>query len=329
MRARQSHLAGLGQSAPGTLADAPPSNRTAADASGSGAGGFDQSNTNRDGSYAPAPGGNRDLSPRSDAGAEIPGAYFSLASYSYTPGSAGFAVLRSDDFRATRWAAQQDGPGADAAWNPPHTPQPFALPLSTPAPAAGKRSGSPRGLLWAALAGKRQPAAGRKANVVASRGRGGGTRGGSPRDAYAAGVRGGSPRDAYAAQRRASGLVFGQGVADSALTYRGTPYRSGGASPNGFDCSGLVYFLLRQRGFNPPRTAAGLASFGRPVGKNQLQPGDIVLFANTYKRGVSHVGIYLGNDQFVHAPHTGSRVRTDILFAGYYAAKYYGARRPR
>ena len=118
-------------------------------------------------------------------------------------------------------------------------------------------------------------------------------------------------------------------MASQALAYRGTPYRSGGASPRGFDCSGLVYFLLRQRGFNPPRTAAGLAGFGRSVGRNELEVGDIVLFANTYKRGVSHVGIYQGEGKFVHAPHSGSRVRTDVLFAGYYGKKYHSARRPQ
>lgn len=312
MRARQSHMANGGQSTPNSLADGPSTGGPAPSTAGSSTGGFSQ-NTSPDGSYSAPP--NRDLSPRSDASAEEPSAYFSFASY--TPGSMSVAVLRTDESRATRWAAPQDGPDADEARNKPRS-----LPLSTPAPAAkvgkGVRAGSPRDLLWAARlgSGAHAPAAARKANVVASRGRG-------------ASTRGGSPRDAYAAQMRASGMVFGRGMADSALSYRGTPYRSGGTSPNGFDCSGLVYFLLRQRGFNPPRTAAGLASFGRPVGRNELQAGDIVLFANTYKRGVSHVGIYLGNNQFVHAPHTGSRVRTDILFAGYYAAKYYGARRPR
>jgi cell wall-associated NlpC family hydrolase len=137
--------------------------------------------------------------------------------------------------------------------------------------------------------------------------------------------RGGSPRD-YANHARKNG----QGMATQALTYRGMPYIRGATSPRrGFDCSGLVYFLLRQRGHNPPRTAAGLASYGKPVARKDLQEGDIVLFANTYKRGVSHVGVYVGNGKFVHAANARAGVRVDVLFSGYYGRKYYGARRPK
>lgn len=136
--------------------------------------------------------------------------------------------------------------------------------------------------------------------------------------------RGGSPRDYV----RVAQADFGQGVANQALSYRGRPYIRGAASPSrGFDCSGLVYFLLRQRGYNPPRTAAGLASYGKAVPAGQLQPGDLVLFANTYKRGVSHVGIYMGNSNFVHAATSGTGVRVDSLASAYYCRKYWGARR--
>jgi cell wall-associated NlpC family hydrolase len=136
--------------------------------------------------------------------------------------------------------------------------------------------------------------------------------------------RGGSPRDLA----RLAQASFGQGVANQALSYRGRPYIRGAASPSrGFDCSGLIYYLLRQRGYNPPRTAAGLARYGTPVPPGQLKAGDLVLFANTYKRGVSHVGIYMGNNNFVHAATSGTGVRVDSLGSAYYCRKYYGARR--
>lgn len=142
----------------------------------------------------------------------------------------------------------------------------------------------------------------------------------------AAPSRGGSPRD-YA-RYAAGNNKFGTGMASQALTYRGMPYISGAASPSrGFDCSGLVYYLLRSRGYNPPRTAAGFASYGVAVPRDQLQSGDLVLFANTYKRGVSHIGIYTGNNNFVHAANGRSGVKTDSLSSGYYSRKYYGARR--
>jgi cell wall-associated NlpC family hydrolase len=117
------------------------------------------------------------------------------------------------------------------------------------------------------------------------------------------GSRGGSPRDYvyYAMRNGAADDTFGQVMANQALSYRGAPYIRGATSPSrGFDCSGLVYYLLRQRGYNPPRTAAGLAGYGKSVSRSNMKAGDIVLFANTYKRGVSHVGIYMGEGKFVH-----------------------------
>jgi cell wall-associated NlpC family hydrolase len=143
--------------------------------------------------------------------------------------------------------------------------------------------------------------------------------------------RGGSPRDYFRSAAKAPNApnAFGTALASRALGYRGVPYRRGGASPRGFDCSGLVYFLLRQKGLNPPRTSGSMASYGTYVPRDQMQAGDIVLFANTYRRGVSHVGLYIGEGKFVHAPRTGTRVRTDALFSGYYGAKFHSARRPQ
>jgi cell wall-associated NlpC family hydrolase len=144
------------------------------------------------------------------------------------------------------------------------------------------------------------------------------------------GSRGGSPRDyvRYAMNNGAANNSFGQVMANQALSYRGAPYIRGANSPGrGFDCSGLVYYLLRQRGYNPPRTAAGLASYGQSVSRKNMKAGDIVLFANTYKRGVSHVGVYMGEGKFVHAARSGVGVRVDSLSSRYYGGKFWGARR--
>ncbi|HEX8550279.1 MAG TPA: NlpC/P60 family protein [Abditibacteriaceae bacterium] len=144
--------------------------------------------------------------------------------------------------------------------------------------------------------------------------------------APAVALRGGSPRDRFAAMPN----TFGSGMASQALSYRGMPYIRGAASPSrGFDCSGLVYYLLRQRGLNPPRTAAGLASYGTRVSRNDIQTGDMVFFANTYKRGISHIGVYIGNGNFVHAATSRSGVRVDSLSAAYYRKKFHSARRAR
>ena len=107
------------------------------------------------------------------------------------------------------------------------------------------------------------------------------------------------------------------------------PYVFGSASPSrGFDCSGLIYFLLRKRGYNPPRTAAGYRNYGTAVARKDLKPGDLLLFANTYKRGISHIGIYIGNNNFVHAASTRQGVRTRFALDGPTSPKkYYSARR--
>lgn len=137
--------------------------------------------------------------------------------------------------------------------------------------------------------------------------------------------RGGSPRD-YAAYAQKQQKSFGQGLADGALAYRGMPYIYGASNPSrGFDCSGLVNHVLRQRGYNPPRTAAGLASFGTAVSKSDLKPGDLLFFGS--RRHISHVGIYMGNNKMIHAANPRRGVRVDSINSGYYASKYAGARR--
>ena len=121
--------------------------------------------------------------------------------------------------------------------------------------------------------------------------------------------------------------VSGQQIVTEAKKYLGTRYVSGGASPSGFDCSGFVYYVLKQLGYSPARTPADQYQMGVAVSKANLQPGDIVFFQNTYKAGISHVGIYVGNGQFIHSPNSRSVVSYSDLTTGYWSNHYYGARR--
>lgn len=119
-----------------------------------------------------------------------------------------------------------------------------------------------------------------------------------------------------------------QEMLDTALSYLGVPYRFGGASPRtGFDCSGLVNHVFRQAfGLSLPRTAREIARNGAAVARGELLPGDLVFF-NTRGFLNSHVGIYLGDSKFVHAPNSRGRVRIDDLDNAYYRTRFNGARR--
>lgn len=121
--------------------------------------------------------------------------------------------------------------------------------------------------------------------------------------------------------------VTGAQILAEAQKYLGTPYVSGGASPSGFDCSGFVYYVLKQLGFSPYRTPTEQYKQGTAVTKSNLKVGDIVFFANTYTSGISHVGIYAGNGQFIHSPNSRSTVSYSDLTTGYWSEHYYGARR--
>lgn len=105
-------------------------------------------------------------------------------------------------------------------------------------------------------------------------------------------------------------------------------YRYGGSSPEqGFDCSGLVaHVFLEAYGVRLPRTVQSQSELGMPVDLSELQPGDLV-FYNTLGRPFSHVGIYLGDSRFVHAPKAGARVRVESLSTGFWARRFNGARR--
>jgi cell wall-associated NlpC family hydrolase len=120
----------------------------------------------------------------------------------------------------------------------------------------------------------------------------------------------------------------GAAVADYAVTLVGTPYRAGGTTPQrGFDCSGFVYHVFAAAGrINLPRRAGDMATQGRNVDPRQLAPGDLV-FYNTLGTRFSHVGIYVGNGRFVHAPSSGGSVRLVDMNNRYWAPRYSGARR--
>ena len=98
------------------------------------------------------------------------------------------------------------------------------------------------------------------------------------------------------------------GAVSIAMQYLGTPYVWGGASPGGFDCSGLVVFVYSQLGISLPHYTGALWNVGTPVSIDQLQAGDLVFFY-----GLGHVGIYIGGGEFIHAPHTGDVVKISSL----------------
>ena len=122
--------------------------------------------------------------------------------------------------------------------------------------------------------------------------------------------------------QRASDLVV------SALGLLGINYRRGGNTPeSGFDCSGMVrYVFQNSMGLELPRRAVEISLIGAKVDRNDLKPGDLV-FYNTLKKTFSHVGIYLGNNRFIHAPATGGSVRVEDMGQTYWARRFDGARR--
>jgi len=115
-------------------------------------------------------------------------------------------------------------------------------------------------------------------------------------------------------------------AASQALKMVGRPYRYGGSSPAGFDCSGLVLFSYQQAGMKLPRETEQQRVASKPVRVSSLRRGDLVFFDQEGKKN-SHVGIYLGDGTFVHAPSSGKRVRTDRLDSPYWKKHLSEARR--
>jgi cell wall-associated NlpC family hydrolase len=113
-----------------------------------------------------------------------------------------------------------------------------------------------------------------------------------------------------------------------AKSLRGTPYRFGSTGRGAFDCSGFTQHLYRRQGVSIPRTAAEQFHHGSAVGRMSLRQGDLVFFRNTGgRRGISHVGLFLGSGRFIHASSRGGGVRIDSLTESYYASHFAGARR--
>jgi len=116
-------------------------------------------------------------------------------------------------------------------------------------------------------------------------------------------------------------------IVKTAKLYLGVPYRWGGESPRtGFDCSGLTMVVYRLNGLDLPRSSGQQWQAGKPIKRGQLAKGDLVFFATSGGRKVSHVGIYAGNNQFLHAPGRGRKIRISTLSSTYYKSRYLGAR---
>jgi murein DD-endopeptidase len=120
--------------------------------------------------------------------------------------------------------------------------------------------------------------------------------------------------------------VVHQPVLDVAVSELGTPYRYGGSTPRGFDCSGLVYYAYYKTGIRVPRSTMAQYRHARPVALKNLQPGDLVFFRTAY-RSVSHVGIYAGNARFIHAPARGRVVSYASLNDPYWMKRLVAAGR--
>lgn len=126
-------------------------------------------------------------------------------------------------------------------------------------------------------------------------------------------------------QRAASHV---DGLLNSSLQYLGIPYRFGGTTAeNGFDCSGLIRRVFKDAlGLDLPRTAREMAGRGERISRSELKPGDLVFF-HTMRSAFSHVGIYIGDNQFVHSPSKGGRVRIEDMDTAYWRSRFNGARR--
>lgn len=118
-----------------------------------------------------------------------------------------------------------------------------------------------------------------------------------------------------------------QEVVNIAKQYIGAPYKYGGTTPSGFDCSGFVIYVFNKVGIQLPRTSADQYTVGTAVSKANLEPGDMVFFEKTMsKSGVTHAGIYVGNNQFISAT-SSSGIKVDSLSSSYWGPKYVGAKR--
>jgi len=122
-------------------------------------------------------------------------------------------------------------------------------------------------------------------------------------------------------------LPVGSDIVAYAEKYIGVPYQYGGTTPNGFDCSGFVKYVMDYFGYTLPHSSNEQYSYGTRVEKSQIMIGDLVFFIYPGSTRISHVGIYVGDGNFIHSPIQGQSVKIDSLETGYFANCYYGATR--
>lgn len=112
-------------------------------------------------------------------------------------------------------------------------------------------------------------------------------------------------------------------LVDFAKRFLGTPYKWGGTSPSGFDCSGFTQYVFKQFGINLPRISYQQGNGGKAVAKGDLRPGDLVFWDNSSRNvGADHLGIYIGGGKYIHSPQPGSAVKISNLGGGYWARRY-------
>lgn len=138
-----------------------------------------------------------------------------------------------------------------------------------------------------------------------------------------------TPKAQHASARSHAGSGNADELIGSAMGLLGVAYRYGGTSVStGFDCSGFMQHIFkRAMGMNLPRTAAEQAQLGSAVSRSDLQPGDMVFFRTLGGSRISHVGLYIGNNRFIHAPRTGKNIEITNLDHKYWGSKYAFARR--
>ncbi len=128
--------------------------------------------------------------------------------------------------------------------------------------------------------------------------------------------------------RSGDDVSAGSKIVEFAERFLGVPYLWGGKTPDGFDCSGLVYYVFKNYGYDMKRVAADQATQGTSVEKEELQPGDLVFFdTDGGHSNITHVGIYIGGGKMIHAPSPGKDVRIADISTGYYANNYMAAKR--
>lgn len=137
-----------------------------------------------------------------------------------------------------------------------------------------------------------------------------------------------SPMDYSVARRASRGEAYLRDeIVSTAESFIGVPYSWGGTSPQqGFDCSGLTMAVYELNGLKLPRSSKDQFAVGTPISQSQLSKGDLVFFATSQGRKVTHVGIYKGDGRFIHAPGKDKRIRYDSLRNGYFKTHFLGAR---